>query len=122
MNFFVPLDCGQSKAESLWRAARDMLAEMGFPTRERRIHALFFWRGEHQRILQVGLDEELSGEPVLMIFHASNAPFYWVCTMLNGLVDGSPIAVPESEVVCVQTFDDDEAAKPKRAGVQRRRA
>jgi hypothetical protein len=106
MNFFIPLDCNRPKAERLWRTARELLDEIGFPTRERRIHSLFYWRGDEQRVLQVGLDDALSAEPVLMIFHAANAPFYWVCTMLNGLVDGSPIAVPESEVVCVVGFDD----------------
>lgn len=119
MNFFIPLDGDSSRAEHLWRCARDLLRENGFPTRERRIHALYFWRDAEPRVLQVGLDEEISGEPVLMIFRAADAPFYWVCTMTNGMVDGSPIAVPESRVSCAVPFD--EAAEPRRARVQRRR-
>lgn len=107
MNFFIPLaGGGGAKDEHLWRCARDLLHENGFPTRKRRIHALYFWRDAEPRILQVGMEEEISGEPVLMIFRAADAPFYWVCTMTQGVVDGSPIPVPESRVSCAVGFDD----------------
>lgn len=55
--------------------------------------------------MQVGVEEEDSGELVLFIFEASDAPIYWVCTICNGLAEGSPMPVPASKLVYLVPFD-----------------
>jgi hypothetical protein len=105
VNFFIPLGDDPAKADYLWHGARELLHATGFPTLERRIHSLFYSRGGVPRVVQVGAGEGDYGEPVLLIFQAADAPFYWVCTILNGIIEGTPIPVPASEVVCAVPFD-----------------
>jgi hypothetical protein len=106
MNFFLPVADDASQAEMLWRGSREMLRMKGFSTRERRIHSLYLERGTGEpRVLQVGVEEEESGEPVLLIFEAADAPFYWVCTISNGLAEGTPIPVSASKVKHEIPFD-----------------
>jgi len=121
MKFFMPLAGDQSKADELWELARELMEACGFPTEPRRIHSLFFHRGEEPRVFQVDLENDETDDPVLVIFRAADAPFYWVCTMLNGLIDGAPIPVPARTVTRAVEFEP-ERAEPKRAGVKRRRA
>jgi hypothetical protein len=105
MNFFIPLDGDPSMAETLWRGTRELLRATGFPTRDERIQSLFVSCGPEPRVVQVSIDDEDSGEPVLMIFRAADAPFFWVCTMLQGLAEGPPIPVPASKVICATPFE-----------------
>ena len=121
MKFFMPLADDQSRAGELWELARELMAGCGFPTERRRIHSLFFRRAEVPRVFQVGLENDEAPDPVLIILKAADAPFYWVCTMLNGLIDGAPIPVPSCAVRRVVEFEP-ERAEPKCAGVKRRRA
>ena len=119
MKYFFPLAESDRRAEYYWRGARRLLEEAGFPTQSRRIHALAFRRGEETRYLQVGVEDGDTGEPVLLIFRAADAPYYWVCTPCHGLLGGAPIAVPDREGTWAVDFGE-EREEGARAGLPSR--
>lgn len=93
MKFFLPLTPDPGRADFLWEGMRDLLADRGLPTEPRRIHSLFFRAAGEARVLQVGVDDSETGEPILSIYRAANAPFYWVVTPNYGIMEGSPMPV-----------------------------
>jgi hypothetical protein len=105
MKFFLPFASNPDQAEYCWGASRRILAEAGFPTLRRRIQALAFVRDDEARYLQVGVEEADTGEPVLLILEARNAPFYWVCTPTFGLLALPPLAVPARTGTWAVEFD-----------------
>ena len=106
MKFFIPITSHRGQAERLWNGMRTLLAERGLPTETRRIHSLFFRAEGEPRVLQVGMDDNETGEPVIFIYRAANAPFYWVVTPANGIFGGAPMPVA-AEGTRVVPFDED---------------
>lgn len=111
VRYFCPLAETDMDAELCWNVARMKLAEAGMPTRPRRIHALAFRRGGEARYLQVGIRHADSGEEVLLIYRASNCPYYWVCTP-SALLGGEPIAVRDARDTWAIDFTDYGLAGP----------
>src|SRR4051794_28359741 len=97
MKHLVPVAASAKQAEWLWANAREMLAHAGFPTEPRRLAALYFRRGFETKAFQLGLEDAETGEEILFIFRAADAPFYWVLTASHGLFEGAPIPVPDRE-------------------------
>jgi hypothetical protein len=108
MKFFLPFAPSPEEAEICWEASRTILAETGFPTLRRRIQALAFLREDEARYLQVGVEDGETGEMVLLILRARNAPFYWVCTPRFGLLDLPPLPVPARGTWAVEFGEDRE--------------
>ncbi|HEX8572008.1 MAG TPA: hypothetical protein VF759_04595 [Allosphingosinicella sp.] len=106
MKYFFPVTSNEARAEFFWERCRDLLADNGFRTTRRRIHALYFRREGEPRIYQVGVQDPDTGELVLLIYRAANAPFYWVCTPGFGLLELAPIPVPASAVTKAVDFED----------------
>lgn len=93
MKFFLPLARNPTEAERCWRGIRRLLAARGLPTEERRIHSLYFRVLGKPRVLQVDADDGDTGEWVLAIYRAANAPFYWVVTPAHGIAEGAPMPI-----------------------------
>ncbi|HEX8644287.1 MAG TPA: hypothetical protein VF702_10290 [Allosphingosinicella sp.] len=119
MKFFIPITSHSGQAERLWNGMRAVLADRGLPTERRRIHSLFFRAEDAPRVLQVGVDDHETGEPVIFIYRAANAPFYWVVTPANGIFGGGPLPVA-AEGTRVAEFDRD-VEDPSRGKKKRRR-
>ena len=93
MKFFVPQAPDDAQAEYFWQGMRLVLADRGMPTEPRRIHSLFFRAAGEPRVLQVGVEDSETLEPVVTIYRAADAPFYWVVTPAYGIIEGAPMPV-----------------------------
>jgi len=113
VKFFIPEARTRAQAEFYWEGMRLILEDRGLPTEPRRIHSLWFRAAGEPRILQVGLHDSETGEPIVSIYRAANAPFYWVMTPSYGIMEGGPMPVAAEGTRAVD-FDPDPPPRPRK--------
>lgn len=90
MKFFVPYAADDAHSEAIWSEARSDLFDIGMPTTRRRIWALSLDGGRTHSLLHVGREIPEGEGPAMIIFEASNAKAYYVCTPWRGILGGEP--------------------------------
>jgi len=119
MKFFHPLTPNEAEAEQLWEGMRLLLADRGLPTEPRRIHSLYCRSEGEARVLQVGVEDSDTFEPVVSIYRAANAPFYLVVTPAHGIIEGAPMPVAAEGTRAI-LFDEPKPSRPRK--LRRRRS
>jgi|GEM_PF-1682637 len=95
MNFFVPCTESLEEAEAVCVAVRSNLEAQGLPTELRRIWRLAYRSEAEGDRADVGGTLEETGERILLILHAADRPFWYVCTHKRGVVDNQPFMIPD---------------------------
>ena len=105
MKFFVPYTASDVAAELVWSEARAALLDLGLPTTRRRVQALSLHGDDGDWVLAVGMPMPWNGEPALLIFEATAAPFFFVCTASRGVDQGPPFGLGISSRCVVFDFE-----------------
>jgi hypothetical protein len=107
VKFFVPgFEC-RLAAEHVWAEVRRWLAEMGLPTRPRRIRALACEIEGRDHFVAVGAEPPDDDEPVMVILEASNLDIFYVCTPSRGVLEDIPYPMWLDERWRVIDFDEE---------------
>jgi hypothetical protein len=93
MKFFVPYAADDDHAEQIWSDSRADLFDLGLPTTKRRIWALSLDGGRPDFLLHIGREVPDDYGPAMIIFEASNADLFHVCTPWNGILGGEPFTL-----------------------------
>jgi hypothetical protein len=120
MKFFVPRARSGAEAEEVWTATRRFLADMDYPTTDRRIRRIVFQHDCERFDLEVGGhhpgmedDPLLTDEPedpdfrclVMAIFEGSTRPCYYVCMPYRGVFRAYPWLVGFGAASLIEDFD-----------------
>lgn len=106
MKFFVPYAADDAHAEQIWTDARADLFDLGLPTTRRRIWALSLDATGSDCLLYIGREVPDEYGPAMIIFEASGADLYYVCTPWNGILGGEPFPLALGKRGRAIDFDD----------------
>jgi hypothetical protein len=106
MKFFVPWAADDDHAEQIWNDSREDLLDLGMPTTKRRIWALSLDVTKPHCLLYIGREVPEDYGPAMLIFEASDADLYYVCTPWNGVLGGEPFPMALSARGRAIDFDE----------------
>ncbi|KAB8140307.1 hypothetical protein F8S13_24050 [Chloroflexia bacterium SDU3-3] len=108
MKFFIPYAKDKEQEQNVYDSTKRFLSEqLGAEFADRKIFSLRYHHNGKSYYAEVGKNDTVEGEPVIVILYEAMRSLYHICTPNRGVVRGMSILVGSHEVEQVVDFEQE---------------